>query len=148
MAAYDTAIYPYPEAMWDEAAEHLATNRGWTTVLLTCPDPAATSVTAKQKMDARNVPNTFCLVYVDAFSNSHIIRISRLQYIDPRWDDVEHHLLNHSTVSLAVIDNVTVNANATMEEARAAMAERGIVVAVGYSAAPGSREGLLRIEKV
>lgn len=146
--AYTTSVYPYPEAMWDEAATHLATNRGWTTVLLTCPDPPATCVTAKEEMNTRDVPNTFCLVYVDTFSGSHIIRISRLKHIDPRWDDVEDHLLNHDLVSLAVIDNVTVDAFATIEEARAAMAERGVAVAVGYSAAPGSREGLLRIERV
>lgn len=147
-APYSTAVYPYPEAMWDEAAEVLAVERGWDTVLIVCPSDAQAKADAHAAMAARGLPDASVVITPLVLSSSWTIRISTLAKPDPRWDDVEDHLENHATAALVVIDTGTVNAAEMVDEARVAMAERGFTVSVGYADDPLTRQGLLRIERV
>lgn len=146
--AYDTSVYPYPQAMWDEAYSHLQDNRGWMTVLLMCPpDFTAETATAVTEMENRGLSNPKVLIYFEDFSNCCCIRISRMRYIEPRWDDVESHLKNNKTVGFLAVRTDNVDTNALVEETRAAMLERGLNVSVGFAIDPISNEGLLRIER-
>lgn len=149
-APYTTSTYPYPAAMWDEAAEHLKTpHRGWTTTLLVNPNPTEACSTAKSEMTARGVENTTCLIFDEPFADAWIIRISKLKYIDPRWDEIERKLKDVTKkIALVSIDTEQVSADAVIDMARAAMAERGLTVSIGYSYDPSSAEGLIRVEAV
>lgn len=148
MPAYSTAVYPYPEAMWDEAYEHLQTHRGWSTILLVCPDIAAATEAAEQAMRDRGMEWPTALIVRDAFSTAYTLRIARLVHIDPRWDDVEDHLANHASAALLAFDTETYDAGTVTDEARAAMAERGLNVSVGLALDSSSRMAVLRITKV
>lgn len=145
--SYTTSVYPYQVAMWDEAAEHLATHRGWMTTLLVAPNPTEACTTAKSEMSARGIDNTVCLVTEESFADMWEMRISKLKYLDQRWDNAEVRLKDATKkAALLSIDTTKVAADEVINEARAAMAERGLTVSIGYASDPSSLEGLLRIE--
>lgn len=140
---YSTAAYPYPVAMWDEAYDHLLTYQGWETVLLVCPNPAEAEATAVSEMAARGLANATALVLMDEFSGVHIIRISALVHIAPHWDHLVSHFAEGRPAALLALEG---DPATLMDDARAAMAERGFNVGVGHSLDPISGMSILRIE--
>lgn len=148
--AYTTSVYPYPAAMWDSAAHHLEDYRGWIETLLVCPDPPAVCNQAMTEMANRGVDHVACLITHDSVIGFWIMRISKLSFLDPRWDDAERRLKEdpQKKATFVVVDTTRDDPNVMIEDARAAMAERGLEVGIGYSSDATSMEGLLRIELV
>lgn len=145
--AYTTSVYPYPAAMWDEAYEHLQMERGWSTALMAAPTTTDEAVaTAKQEMANRGLEGANAIVFCDTFTSCHCIRVSLLVHLDPRWDEAEEHLKNHSTVAFVIVDQGEAGTD-FMEVSRAAMLERGLNVAVGLSIDPASQQELVRLER-
>lgn len=140
---YTTAQYPYASAMWDEAYDHLQTSPGWSTVLIKCPDPRETETTAKSEMAARGLA-AHALVYPDSFGRAHIIRISRLVHLDPRWDQLaDHFALAANTSALIAVEDP----NAALAAVHPALAERGLNVSAGLVLDNESGMGLLRVDR-